>query len=307
MEDVVQVTGQQPLGFEEIAQALRPKLHRYCARMPGSAIDGEDIVQNALLKAMEAFPRDGSIANPEGWLFRIAHNTALDFLRRRLRLEAVVARQAEEDIADPDDEITRRQITAMSLRPFMKLSPAERSSVILIDVIGYSLSEIGEIMEVTIPAVKAALHRGRTRLKALSDSGDRDAVLALTEREHERLARYVDRFNARDFDAVRDMLAEDVRLELVGHFVRRGKPGVSQYFGNYAGRSDWFFTVGFVEGRPAVLSHQPHDAAKEPINFILLEWDGDTISLIRDFYHARYAVDGANIDRAAATPPGPRQ
>jgi predicted transcriptional regulator len=96
----------------------------------------------------------------------------------------------------------------------MKLSPAERSSVILIDVIGYSLSEIGEIMEVTIPAVKAALHRGRTRLKALSDSGDSDAVLALTEREHERLARYVDRFNARDFDAVHDMLAEDVRLEL---------------------------------------------------------------------------------------------
>jgi RNA polymerase sigma-70 factor (ECF subfamily) len=138
------------------------------------------------------------------------------------------------------------------------------------DVIGYSLSEIGEIMEVTIPAVKAALHRGRTRLKALSDSGDGDAAVALTEREHERLARYVDRF-------------------------RRGKPGVSQYFGNYAGRSDWFFTVGFVEGRPAVLSHHPDDAAKEPINFILLEWDGDTISLIRDFYHARYAVEGANI------------
>jgi DNA-directed RNA polymerase specialized sigma24 family protein len=55
----VQVNGQQPLGFKEIAQALWPKLHRYCARMAGSAIDGEDAVQDALLKAMEAFPRDG--------------------------------------------------------------------------------------------------------------------------------------------------------------------------------------------------------------------------------------------------------
>jgi RNA polymerase sigma-70 factor (ECF subfamily) len=299
----VQATGQQPpgfeeRGFEEIVEALRPKLHRYCARMAGSAIDGEDIVQDALLKAMEAFPRDGSIANPEAWLFRIAHNTALDFLRRRLRLQAVVTGQAEEDIADPEDEITRRQIAAMSLRPFMKLSPAERSSVILMDVIGYSLNEIGEIMEVTIPAVKAALHRGRTRLKALNESGDGDAALALTEREHERLARYVDRFNARDFDAVRDMLAEDVRLDLVGRFVRRGKPGVSQYFGNYAGRSDWFFTVGVVEGRPAILSHHPGDAAREPVNFILLEWEGDAISRIRDFYHARYAVEGAGMERA---------
>ena len=282
---------------DALLAAMRPRLHRYCALMVGSVIDGEDVLQDALIKAVEAFGSAAPIQNPQAWLFRIAHNTALDFLRRRLRLHAVVTGQAEEDIADPEDEITRRQIAAMSLRPFMKLSPAERSSVILMDVIGYSLNEIGEIMAVTIPAVKAALHRGRTRLKALNDSGDGDAALALTEREHERLARYVDRFNARDFDAVRDMLAEDVRLDLVGRFVRRGKPGVSQYFGNYAGRSDWFFTVGVVEGRPAILSHRPEDAAREPVNFILLEWQGDTISLIRDFYHARYAVEGAGIKR----------
>jgi len=75
----VPLAGQSPQAFEEIAQALRPKLHRYCARMAGSAVDGEDIVQDALLKAMEAYPHDSSIAHPEAWLFRIAHNTALDF------------------------------------------------------------------------------------------------------------------------------------------------------------------------------------------------------------------------------------
>ena len=300
-EDVVQATGQQPFGFDEMVQALRPKLHRYCARMAGSAIDGEDIVQDALLKATEAYPADGSIANTEAWLFRIARNTALDFLRRRVRLEAVLAGQPDEDAADPEDEIARRQIAAMGLRPFMKLSPAERSSVILTDVIGYSLREVGEITETTIPAVKAALHRGRTRLKAVGDSSDVDAGLILTEREHERLARYIDRFNARDFDAVRDLLAEDVRLELVGRFVRRGKSGVSQYFGNYGGRSDWFFTVGFVDGRPAVLSHRPQDATGAPTNFILLEWDGDRISLIRDFYHAGYAIERAAM-RCAGRP-----
>lgn len=287
--------GQEPLGFEEIAQALRPKLHRYCARMAGSAIDGEDIVQDALLKAMEAFPGAGSIANPEAWLFRIAHNTALDFLRRRVRLEAVVTSQPEEDLADPGDEVARRQIAAMGLRPFMKLSPAERSSVILMDVIGYSLSEIGEIIEVTVPAVKAALHRGRTRLKALGDSDDADAALTLTEREHERLARYVDRFNARDFDAVRDMLAEDVRLELVGRLVRRGKPGVSHYFINYGARSDWLLTVGSVEGRPAILLHRPHDPTGAPFNFVLLEWEGESIMLIRDFHYAAHVAQGVTI------------
>jgi RNA polymerase sigma-70 factor (ECF subfamily) len=291
----VPLAGQSPQAFEEIAQALRPKLHRYCARMAGSAVDGEDIVQDALLKAMEAYPRDGLITHPEAWLFRIAHNTALDFLRRRLRLQAVVAGPAEEDIADPEDEIARRQIAAMGLRPFMKLSPAERSSVILMDVIGYSLNEIGEIMDATQPAVKAALHRGRTRLKVLGESSDGDAALALTEQEHQRLARYIDRFNARDFEAVRDMLAEDVRLELVGKFARRGKPAVSPYFGNYAGRSDWHFEIGVVDGRPALLWHHPDDADQTPVNFVLLEWEGDKVSRIRDFYYARYTLDIADV------------
>jgi len=294
-EDLVPLADQPLQDFEEIAQALRPKLHRYCARMAGSAVDGEDIVQDALLKAMEAYPRDGSITHPEAWLFRIAHNTALDFLRRRLRLQAVVAGPAEEDIADPEDEIARRQIAAMGLRPFMKLSPAERSSVILMDVIGYSLNEIGEIMDATQPAVKAALHRGRTRLKVLGESSDGDVALALTEQEHQRLARYVDRFNARDFDAVRDMLAEDVRLELVGKFSRRGKPAVSPYFGNYAGRSDWHFGIGAVDGQPALLWHHPDDADQTPVNFVLLDWEGDKVSRIRDFYYARYTLDIADV------------
>jgi RNA polymerase sigma-70 factor (ECF subfamily) len=53
--------------------------------MTGSVIDGEDVVQKALLKAIEALPETGSIAHPEAWLFRIAHNAALDYLRRRAR------------------------------------------------------------------------------------------------------------------------------------------------------------------------------------------------------------------------------
>ncbi len=64
---------------------MRPKLHRYCARMTGSVIDGEDVLQDALIKAVESLAAAGPIGNPEGWLFRIAHNTALDFLRRRHR------------------------------------------------------------------------------------------------------------------------------------------------------------------------------------------------------------------------------
>ena len=70
----------------QIISDLRPQLHRYCARVVGSVVDGEDIVQESILKALEALSKNGTIANPEGWLFRIAHNSALDFLRQRSRL-----------------------------------------------------------------------------------------------------------------------------------------------------------------------------------------------------------------------------
>ena len=74
--------------FDRLLRDLRPKLHRYCARMTGSVVDGEDVIRDALVKAMEAFPQAGPLDNPEDWLFRIAHNAALDFLRRRAREHA---------------------------------------------------------------------------------------------------------------------------------------------------------------------------------------------------------------------------
>ena len=86
MESLTQTSPTTP-DIDALLVAMRPKLHRYCARMVGSVIDGEDVLQDALIKAVEAFASAGPIGNPEGWLFRIAHNTALDFLRRRNRQE----------------------------------------------------------------------------------------------------------------------------------------------------------------------------------------------------------------------------
>src|SRR5260370_7728295 len=71
--------------FERLIEKLRPQLHRYCARMTGSVIDGEDVLQEALLKAVEASPQTPLPTNPDGWLFRVAHNAATHYLRRRPR------------------------------------------------------------------------------------------------------------------------------------------------------------------------------------------------------------------------------
>src|SRR6266545_1855370 len=95
--------------FERLLAELRPKLHRYCARMTGSVIDGEDVLQEATVKAIEALPDAGPIAHPEGWLFRIAHNAALDFLRRRARRDALHSAEDPDMILDPASTVEQRQ------------------------------------------------------------------------------------------------------------------------------------------------------------------------------------------------------
>jgi RNA polymerase sigma-70 factor (ECF subfamily) len=261
--------------------------------MTGSAVDGEDVVQEVMLKAMEAAAEP--IGNPEGWLFRIAHHAALDFLRRRAR-EA--ARHSDEDldmIAAVRNPAEDRQIVAASLRTFMRLPASQRSSVILADVLGYSLQEISEIAGGSIPAVKAALQRGRIRLRALAAEAGSTSVPALAEPERTRLKIYVERFNAHDFDAVRAMLAEDVRLEVVNRVRLAGKKSVAPYFSNYAARPHWQFTAGFADGRPAMLVYDADDPDGRVKYFVLLAWAGERVAGIRDFVFARYVMEGVEL------------
>jgi RNA polymerase sigma-70 factor (ECF subfamily) len=281
--------------FDRLLRELRPKLHRYCARMTGSVVDGEDVVQEAIVKAIEALPDVGALASPESWLFRVAHNAALDFLRRRARQNAMSSDEDPDMVTDPAAPVDDRQIAAASLRTFMRLPVAQRSSVILMDVLGHSIEEIGAVMDLTIPAVKAALHRGRARLREIAKEPDDTPVPALAERERSRLAAYVDRFNARDFDAVRNMLAADVRLDLVAKRRMSGRSEVGNYFGNYSGVADWRLVPGLVDGRPAALVFDPGDSSGRPTYFVLLEWASDGLVNIRDFRYARYAIEGAEL------------
>ena len=283
--------------FDRALAELRPKLHRYCARMTGSVIDGEDVVQDALVKAIEALPRAGSIENPEGWLFRIAHNAALDHLRRRARRDATHAHEDMDMIADPADPLRDHQIAAASLRTFMRLPAAQRGVVILTDVLGYSPQEIGDVMGSSIAAVKSALQRGRTRLRELAQEPVDRPPPALSEPERARLMTYVERFNARDFDTVRSMLADDVKLDLVNRLRLSGRTEVGAYFTNYGRVHNWRFVPGFVEGRPAILVSDPNDESERTKYFILLTWTDDGLVGIRDFLFASYAMDGAEVRR----------
>lgn len=283
-----------PDAFGQLMTQMRPRLHRYCARMLGSAFDGEDVVQDALAKAIEALPEAGHLQNPESWLFRIAHNTALDALRRRKRQ---AARQSSAEIAlieDPAADAAARVEATGSFATFLALPPVQRASVVLMDVLGYSLAETADILGVSVATVKAALHRGRTRLQAAQATVS-SPVLHVSDAEKARLRNYADLFNARDFDALRSLLAEDVRLDLVNRTRLAGRKDVSVYFTRYASAPPCRLSLGLAEGRPALLVSGLDDDAIRYV--VLLGWSGERVATIRDFFYAPYAMEGVTMER----------
>lgn len=277
--------------LDRLIAELRPGLHRYCARMVGSAFEGEDVVQDALAKAAEAWPVAGELARPQSWLFRIAHNTALDALRHRRRQAALKLRA---EVPDAPADADARVAAASSFSTLMRLSPAQRSCVVLIDVLGHSLEETCDVIGVTPAAAKAALHRGRLRLREL-------VVLeapqpALDPEMRQRLRDYADRFNARDFEALRALLAEDVRLDLVNRTRLAGRKDVGVYFTRYGEAAfAWRMAAGFADGRPAILVSDPTDAAAGVRWVVLLDWQDGRIAAIRDFIYADYVMEGLTV------------
>jgi RNA polymerase sigma-70 factor, ECF subfamily len=147
-------------------------------------------------------------------------------------------------------------------------------------------------MDLSLPAVKAALHRGRAQLRELADEPDDLPPAKLSQPDRDRLAAYVAHFNARDFDAIRAMISEDVRLELVNKTRLNGKAEVSRYFGNYSKVADWHLVPGLVERRPAILVFDPNAPGAPPKYFMLLSWSAGKVADIRDFRHAPYIIDG---------------
>jgi RNA polymerase sigma-70 factor (ECF subfamily) len=271
---------------EALLVELRPALHRYAARMVGSVLDGEDVVQDAIARAMAAIDRAPPEGDATAWSFRIAHNAAIDHLRARARRGGEQEIQ-EEDMVSDGDEAARRLAAGAALAVFMQLPPLQRGTVILKDVLGYSNDEAADILDTTLAATKAALHRGRARLRSLADApstfrpADHGDVI--------RLQTYVDRFNARDFDAIRAMLADDVRFELVAR-MERGRAAFETYFTRYTEMTSWRLSVGVIEGRAAAIVHDPADPEGPPTGLIVVDWADGRIVRLRDFYHARYVL-----------------
>lgn len=190
---------------------LRPELFRYCRGLTGNVWDGEDLVQDTLLRVFGHMGKiNADLEHPRAYLIRAATHLWID----RIRHAGVEQRHASanlDDQAAPDDPAQALFVREAASNLFRHLAPQERAAVLLKDVLDFSLEESAAMLKTTVGAIKAALHRGRTRLKAAqAEPAAKSAV------PREIVDRFVAALSAKDFDVVRALCLADVTIDMVG-------------------------------------------------------------------------------------------
>ncbi|MEE8557758.1 MAG: RNA polymerase sigma factor, partial [Myxococcota bacterium] len=204
-----------------LVMPFRPELHRYCRKLTCDLWDAEDLIQDTLLRGFGTLGTvHHRIRNPRSYLLRIATNLWIDTVRRRGAEANAASAQAEEprDGTSAPSPSQATEVRDAGAALMQHLAPQERAAILLKDVFDMSLEETAEVLRTTIGAVKAALHRGRSRLRepegrAAPRSGPSAALID----------RFVERYNERDLPALLEMMLDTASIEGLGFVTENGR------------------------------------------------------------------------------------
>lgn len=190
---------------------LRPNLHRYCCKLTGNVWDGEDLVQDTLIKVFSLLGKiDTKLENPQAYLVRTATNLWIDRLRRNAREQALVELERINQPAEDDQNVAALALRDASRQLLQQLHPQERAAIVLKEVYDYSLEECAALLKTSVGAVKSALHRGRGRMQDnLPKANFATPKRALVEQ-------FMRALSEKDLATLKQICASDLSLELVG-------------------------------------------------------------------------------------------
>lgn len=316
-ESAAMVATADEVAFNELARRYRRELHVHCYRMLASFDDAEDMVQETFLRAWQKRSSFHGRASFRSWLYRIATNACIDFLRRSNRNPVEIAvrgaasttaphvawlqpypdRLLEPTAGDADAPVVRRETIELAFIVALQLLPPKQRAVLVMrDVLDWSASETADLLESTVPAVNGALQRARTTLRERRPTHDRAASLRDESGELERrlVRQYVDATERCDAPALTALLRNDAFFSMPPEplaWVGRDTVVQSWVDGGFGSPpfDDFRCVVAAANRQPVVVSYirRPGEQVYSAFGMDVLRIDDGAIAEITAFDAAR--------------------
>jgi RNA polymerase sigma-70 factor (ECF subfamily) len=277
-------------------QPHRRALHVHCYRMLGSYTDADDLVQETMIRAWTARDTYDLATGELGlrrWLYRIATNACLDFLKSAPRRVAAQSTSFNEVAwLQPypdrllDDEAVAKETIALGYLALIQLLPAQQRAVYLCrEVLGWSAAETAELLDLSVAAANSALQRARD---TVAKHAGPVAPSEPTDAERAVLAAFIDAHQRSDAAAAFALMREDIRVTMPpapAVFVGREamRPLLSRAFESNMG--EWKLVEAWANRQPAAVSYlrAPGDTKFRAFKVDVMRIDGDRVAEITTF------------------------
>jgi len=275
--------------YVDLLNPFRSDLHRYCLGLTGNLWDAEDLVQETVVRGFATLGVvHRAIENPRGYLVRIATNRWADAMRRR-ELEGRTEPPAPTDSTPPPEQ--RSEVGEAGAALVQRLAPQERAALLLKEVFDMSLQEIAVMIGTSVGAVKAALHRGRARIR------EEDAATTRPLPSRALVEQFVDRLAARDLPALLEMMLDGGAVEVAGSLLEVGRDEFSAD-GSWLWQSvhvhpelpeevrpkPWEPEVAELDGEPVMISFTHEPGTRSLVSVTRFEEQEGKIARIRPYY-----------------------
>jgi len=165
--------GSQPGAFDELYRRFAPKVFTLACRMTGSRSSGEDLLQEIFLlvyRKLGSFKGEAALGT---WVYRLATNCCLDYLRSRQHKLELASDALDETLPPP--RATGARLTAERLdleRAIAQLPPGYRAAFVLHDVEGFDHAEVGRLLGIAEGTSKSQVHKARMKMRELLRSSN---------------------------------------------------------------------------------------------------------------------------------------
>jgi RNA polymerase sigma-70 factor (TIGR02960 family) len=303
--------------FRRLTDPYTRELHLHCYRLLGSVHDAEDALQETLVRAWRYLASFQGRSSFRAWLYRIATNVCLTQGARARAEPPPVPRALAEAVASSSEPVlhlspypdalldqlpatTGNPVAEYDLRESVQLAflatvqvlpPRQRAVLILRDVAGWSAREVAEMLDSTTAGVNSVLQRARAAIEQQRKDGRLQAGRAVPANELERsvVSRYVEAWEASDFERLATLLKSDAVLTMPPLPLRyQGREAVATFFATIraaAPLGQWHLVATRANRQPALAAYRLDSTGTTLCAWgvLVLTLDGEAIAEISGF------------------------